>query len=34
MPLLTDRSGRPGQLLAEGIELFARQPDVVFSSRH
>ena len=34
MPLLTDRSGGPGQLLAEGIELFARQPDVVFSSHH
>ena len=34
MPRLTDRSGRPGQLLAEGIELFARQPGVVLSSHH
>jgi hypothetical protein len=34
MPLFKDRSGRPGQLLAEGIELSARQPGVVFSSHH
>ena len=34
MPLLTDRSGWPGQLLAEGIALFARQPGVVLPSHH
>ena len=34
MPLFKDRIGRPGQLLAEGIELSARQPGVVFSSHH